>query len=157
MAEINKPQDTKHPISPALAGKVAQDNARTSTVRLPASCLAAAKTFGAVRPATGWLGFADRGQSIWVGRGRPSKSPELMAMRAAHLAATRAARVAKKSVVPTMGSVLRFVPPQTQGRYYAATQQKPVTIVLCACAARNATGRSAHDSRRQKQRACATE
>ena len=28
MADINKPQDTKHPISPALAGKVAQDNAR---------------------------------------------------------------------------------------------------------------------------------
>jgi hypothetical protein len=29
MADINKPQDTKHPISPALAGKVAQDNVRT--------------------------------------------------------------------------------------------------------------------------------
>ena len=29
MIDINKPQDTKHPISPALAGKVAQDNART--------------------------------------------------------------------------------------------------------------------------------
>ena len=29
MAEISKPQDTKHPISPAVAGKVVQDNART--------------------------------------------------------------------------------------------------------------------------------
>ena len=29
MAEISTPQDTKHPITPALAGKVAQDNART--------------------------------------------------------------------------------------------------------------------------------
>jgi hypothetical protein len=29
MADLNKPQDTKHPISPALAGKVVQDNART--------------------------------------------------------------------------------------------------------------------------------
>jgi hypothetical protein len=29
MADINKPQDTKHPISPALAGNLAQDNART--------------------------------------------------------------------------------------------------------------------------------
>jgi len=29
MAEISKPQDTKQPISPAVVGKVVQDNART--------------------------------------------------------------------------------------------------------------------------------
>ena len=45
---------------------------------------------------------ADLGQSICDGRGRPSKWPELMAMRAVHLAATRAARVTKKNAVPGM-------------------------------------------------------
>ena len=54
---------------------------------------------------------ADRGQSIWVGRGRPSKRPLSAAMRAKPLAATRAARVAKKKAFPAMGSVLSvFLP-----------------------------------------------
>ena len=58
--------------------------------------------------------FADRGQSIWVGRGRPSKRPLSTAMRAMALVATRATRVASKNTVSDMGSVLRFAPPQTQ-------------------------------------------
>ena len=53
---------------------------------------------------------ADWGQSSWDGRGRPSKRLELMAMRAAHLAATRAARV-MTNAVPGMGSILWLVFP----------------------------------------------
>src|SRR4029453_3117170 len=53
---------------------------------------------------------ADRGQSSWDGRGRPSKRPELTAMRAAHLAATRAARV-MTNAIPGMSSILWLVFP----------------------------------------------
>ena len=74
-------------------------------------------------PRWGLLRFADRGQSIWVGRGRPSKRPALTLMQAAHLTATRAAKVAKKNAVPAMSSVLRFVPPKPMTRCDAALQQ----------------------------------
>ena len=94
----------------------------------------------------------DRDRSIWVGRGRPSERSLPTAMRAKPLAASRAARVANKNAVSDTGSVLRFVPPQTQDQTNAAMQQKPVTIVFCVCLARDAAGRPGRDWRRDGRR-----
>ena len=81
-------------------------------------------------PAMGLPRFADRGQSIWVGSGRPLKSPELMAMRAAHLAATRAAKVVKKNAVPAMSLIQWLVSP-TLDQILCCSAAKPTTIELC--------------------------
>ena len=61
-----------------------------------------------------------------------------------------------KNAVPGMDSILGWSS-QPWIRYYAAMHQKPIRMVCCVCLGRNATGRSARDPRRRKQRACATE
>ncbi len=107
----------------ARPGASSRSAPHTGIGRPPTNRFVAAKSGNAVFAAMGLLRLTGRGQSIWVGSGRPSKSPELMAMRAAHLAATRAARVAKKTAVPAMGSVLCCVPPQSGIKCNAALQQ----------------------------------
>ncbi len=81
-------------------------------------------------PGMGLLRSSDRGQSIWVGRGRPSKSPALMAMRAAHLAATRAAKVVKKNAVPAMSLIQWLVFP-TLDQMLCCSAAKLITIEFC--------------------------
>ena len=81
-------------------------------------------------PAMGLSRSSDRGQSIWVGSGRPSKSPALMAMRAAHLTATRAAKVVKKNAVPAMSLIQWLVSP-TLDQMLCCGAAKPITMEFC--------------------------
>ncbi len=102
----------------------------TGIGRPPTNRFVAAKRGNAVFPGMGLLRSSDRDQSIWVGRGRPSKSPALMAMRAAHLAATRAAKVVKKNAVPAMSLIQWLVSP-TLDQILCCSAAKPITIEFC--------------------------